>query len=185
MTVHASPGRLEATGDVLTREGVWTTDTWTVVREASTTDLTTLEAALLPFGDYLEQVRSSNVSAGARGAWLSPADDPAALAPHLSSLPLIAVEFPVFSDGRGYSTASLLRRRYAYDGDLRAIGDVLIDQLFFLRRVGFSSFVLRADQDRARAVLAISTFSEVYQGAADQPLPAFRRHARPAAAAGR
>lgn len=174
MTVH---------GDVLTREGVWTTDTWTVVRDARATDLTALEAALLPFGDYLEQVRSSDVSAGARGVWLSPVDDPAVLVPHLSSLPLIAIDFPVFGDGRGYSIASLLRRRHGYDGDLRAIGDVLIDQLFFLRRVGFSSFVVRADQDRARAVRALGTFSEVYQGAVDQPLPAFRRHVRPAAAA--
>ncbi len=67
----------------------------------------------------------------------------------------------------------------SFSGELRATGDVLIDQLFFLRRVGFSSFVLRADQDRERAIDALRTFSDAYQSAADQPLPAFRRHARP------
>ena len=80
--------------------------------------------------------------------WRRP-DDPAALVPHLDAVPLVAIDFPVFNDGRGYSTAAVLRSRYRYRGDLRAIGDVLIDQLFFLRRVGFTSFPLRADQDHA------------------------------------
>ncbi len=98
---------------------------------------------------------------------------------YLDAVPLIAIDFPVFNDGRGYSTAAVLRSRYQYRGDLRAIGDVLIDQLFFLRRVGFTSFLLRADQDHLKAVAKLRTFSDAYQGAADDPLPAFRRHARP------
>lgn len=142
---------------VLTRDGIWTAD----------------GAALVLLTSYLAQPQSA-----AHGVVVSPTDDPIALAPYLQSVPLIAIDFPVFTDGRGYSIASTLRNRYRYDGDLRAIGDVLIDQLFYLRRVGFSSFALRADQDRDRAVKALRTFSEVYQGAADQPLPAFRRHAR-------
>ena len=92
---------------------------------------------------------------------------------------MIAIDFPVFNDGRGYSIAAVLRSRYKYRGDLRAIGDVLIDQLFFMRRVGFTSFLLRADQDHVKAAAKMRTFSDAYQGAADNPLPAFRRHARP------
>ena len=114
-------------------------------------------------------------SRGAVGVWLAPDDEPARVAPHVEALPLIAVDFPSFKDGRGYSTAVLLRRRHGFRGDLRAIGDVLVDQLFYLRRVGFSSFALRADQDPEAAVAALRTFPDVYQGSVDQPLPHFRR----------
>lgn len=118
---------------------------------------------------------------GARSVRLAPTDDPAALVPHLAALDLVAIEFPVFTDGRGYSFAALLRRRHGFAGELRAVGDVLIDQIFALKRVGFSTFAVRADQDRDRAVRALSTFSDAYQGATDVALPAFRRHARPPA----
>jgi uncharacterized protein (DUF934 family) len=60
---------------------------------------------------------------------------------------IIAINFPIFRDGRGYSTAALLRQRFGWDGELRAIGDILIDQLIYLSRVGFDSFALRDDQD--------------------------------------
>lgn len=160
---------------VLTRDGVWTADDWPVVRDQDAV-VSEGEAVLLPLTQYLAQSQSA-----AHGVWLSPTDDPAALVPHLDAVPLIAIDFPVFNDGRGYSTAAVLRSRYRYRRDLRAIGDVLIDQLFFLRRVGFSSFLLRADQDRDKAMRAMRTFSDAYQGAADNPLPAFRRHARPSA----
>jgi phosphoadenosine phosphosulfate reductase len=93
----------------------------------------------------------------------------------VADLSLIAVDFPAFKDGRGFSTATLLRSRYGFRGDLRAIGDVVLDLLFYLRRVGFSSFHLRADQDRAAAAAALRSFSDVYQASVDQPLPYFRR----------
>jgi uncharacterized protein (DUF934 family) len=158
---------------VLTRDGTWIADDWSVIRDPAAA-VNESEAALLPLTLYLTQSQST-----AHGVLLSPTDDPAALVPYLNGVPLIAIDFPVFNDGRGYSTAAVLRSRYQYRGDLRAIGDVLIDQLFFLRRVGFTSFLLRADQDHLKAVAKMRTFSDAYQGAADNPLPAFRRHARP------
>jgi uncharacterized protein (DUF934 family) len=157
---------------VLTRDGSWTGD-WPLVRDPAFV-VNQNEAVLLPLALYLTQSPSPT-----HGVWLSPTDDPATLVPHLDAVPLIAIDFPVFNDGRGYSTAAVLRSRYHYRGDLRAIGDVLIDQLFFLRRVGFTSFLLRADQDHLKAAAKLHTFSDAYQGAADDPLPAFRRHARP------
>jgi uncharacterized protein (DUF934 family) len=117
--------------------------------------------------------------AGGRTVLLEPTDDPATLAPHVGRLDLVAIRFPTFGDGRGYSIATLLRRRYGYAGELRAVGDVLVDQLFALKRVGFTSFAVRPDQDRARAVQALATFSDAYQASVDQPLPLFRRHVRP------
>lgn len=88
---------------------------------------------------------------------------------------LICVNFPKFSDGRGYSTARLLRQHYSYKGELQACGDVLIDQLFYMRRCGFSRFALRDDQELEDALTAFSTFSVAYQSDVNDPRPLFRR----------
>jgi uncharacterized protein (DUF934 family) len=105
---------------------------------------------------------------------LLPTDEPTAIAPHLADLPLIAIAFPKFNDGRGLSIAALLRR-LGFGGELRAIGDVARDQLFFMARCGFDAFALRADQDPADALNAFAEFGDVYQDAADGRGPVFRR----------
>jgi len=87
----------------------------------------------------------------------------------------VAVHFPQFADGRGYSLGRLLRERYGWRGELRAIGDVLRDQLFYLTRCGFDAFDLREDQDLQAALSAFDDFSESYQTAVDQRQPLFRR----------
>jgi uncharacterized protein (DUF934 family) len=109
------------------------------------------------------------------GVWLAPSDDPARVRELLPLLTLVGVAFPSFTDGRGYSTAVLLRTRLGWRGELRALGDVLQDQLFALRRVGFDSFAVRADRDPVAALAGFGAFSDAYQGSVDQPLPAFRR----------
>jgi len=114
-------------------------------------------------------------SPGRLGVQLEPADDPAGLADDLSQLALVAVNFPSFTDGRGFSTARLLRERYAYSGELRAVGDVFRDQLFYLSRVGFDAFLLRDGEDAASALASLDTFSEAYQSSVERPLPLFRR----------
>jgi uncharacterized protein (DUF934 family) len=117
--------------------------------------------------------------ADAVGVWLESHDDPSVLAADIASLslllPLVAVNFPAFKDGRGYSIAYLLRQRYGFKGELRAVGDVLRDQIFYMKRVGFNAFAVRADRDIEAALTALTDFSEVYQGSIDQPLPLFRR----------
>ena len=164
------------TARVLRCDGSSHVDAWCVVRAGS--DAPDAQAPVLPLADWLAADPTAD-----RGVWLAPTDDPGALAPHLARVPLIAVDFPKFSDGRGYSIATLLRR-LGFRGELRAIGDVLVDQLFMLRRVGFTSFALRPDQDAAAAAAALRTYSEVYQAASDQPLPYFRRRTlAPASAA--
>ena len=116
------------------------------------------------------------------GVWLRADDDPATLGDDVKDLPLVAVHFPKFADGRGYSTAVLLRTRLGYRGELRAIGDVGRDQLFYLARVGFDAFSLPEPRDPQAALAALSTFGEVYQGSVTQPLPLFRRRASGATA---
>jgi uncharacterized protein (DUF934 family) len=109
------------------------------------------------------------------GALIREEDDLTAVAAHLQDLRIAAVNFPRFTQGRGYSIARLLRGRYGYAGELRAVGDILRDQMFYLGRVGFDAFELRADQDPDQALSALRDFSEVYQASSDRPMPLFRR----------
>lgn len=114
---------------------------------------------LLPLGLW-QAAWQQGAAAGQRlGVWLGPDDDPAAVLPALPELPLIAVHFSVFTDGRGYSQARLLRRRYGFGGELRACGDVLRDQMYFLQQCGFNAFSLRADQDPVAALAALRDYS--------------------------
>ena len=96
----------------------------------------------------------------------------------LDQVPLIAVEFPSFTDGRGYTSARLLRERHAYRGELRAVGDVLRDQLFYMARCGIDSFALKAGKDIEAALSAFLDFSVTYQAAADDQRPLYRRVSR-------
>jgi uncharacterized protein (DUF934 family) len=112
---------------------------------------------------------------GRLGVWLESHEDPADLAEDLRLFGVVAVNFPKFTDGRGYSTARLLRERYGYKGELRAVGDVFRDQLFFLMSCGFNAFALREGEDPQEALAAFSDFSETYQASVARPLPLFRR----------
>jgi uncharacterized protein (DUF934 family) len=93
-------------------------------------------------------------------------------------LALVAIDFPKFADGRGYSNARRLRERLGFEGEIRAVGDVLRDQLFYMHRCGIDSFALKAGKDIAGALDAFREFSVTYQAAADDPRPLFRRVAR-------
>jgi uncharacterized protein (DUF934 family) len=109
------------------------------------------------------------------GVWLSGSDDPAEIAGDLDHLGVVAVHFGGFTDGRGFSIGRLLRERYGWRGELRAVGDILRDQLFYLLRCGFDAFELRDGEDVEAALSALSGFSEAYQASVDRPLPLFRR----------
>jgi len=87
----------------------------------------------------------------------------------------ISIDFPKFADGRGYSAARLLREKYGYKGELRAVGDVLIDQVFFMKRCGFDTYALREDQIVEDAIAAFSTFTNPYQNDVNDQRPLFRR----------
>ena len=121
---------------------------------------------LMTLADWL--ARDGTPSEAPAGLVLMPTDDPLALTGRLDGLAMIAVEFAKFSDGRGYSLATLLRSRLGFKGEIRAVGDVLIDQLFAMARCGIDSFALRGDQDLEAAKRAFETFPAVYQWAADE-----------------
>ena len=113
--------------------------------------------------------------AGTLGIQLNAGDTADLLAADSQGFALISVEFPKFADGRGYSAARLLRERYGFTGQLRAIGDVLFDQLFFMMRCGFNAMAMREDQDLDLAVKGFETFSSSYQGDVNDTRPLFRR----------
>jgi len=109
------------------------------------------------------------------GVWLQPDEDPAGLAEDLPLLKVIAVHFPKWGDGRGFSTGALLRGRYDYRGELRAFGDLGRDHVFHLSRCGFDVVKLGPRHDPEKALAAFSELSVLYQAAIDEPLPFFRR----------
>lgn len=124
---------------------------------------------IVPLAVWLERRDELLGRADPLAVWLDSDQHPEALADDLSRLAMIAVNFPVFSDGRGYSSARILRDAYGYGGELRAIGDVLRDQLFLMRRCGFDSFLIRADRDPAQALSGLHDFHHVYQNSTMNP----------------
>jgi uncharacterized protein (DUF934 family) len=112
---------------------------------------------------------------GRTGVRLVGGDSLDALAPDLPRLPVVALAFPNFKDGRSFSFARLLRERYGYTGQLRAVGDVLRDQIFYMRRCGIDTLELRADKSAEDALKAFGELTVAYQAAVDEKQPLFRR----------
>ena len=154
-------------------------DDWQVLKlaEGETPETVALDGGklIIPLAVWQERKAAILASGQPVGVWLDSHEGPEAIAADLTSFALVAVNFPKFADGRGYSTARLLRERYGYRGELRAIGDVLHDQLFLMKRCGFDAFAVRADKDIRAALAGLGDFSEAYQAAVDQPQPLFRR----------
>lgn len=112
------------------------------------------------------------------GIWFAPDELAHTVKDDLDKFAVVAVQFPKFTDGRGYSIAYNLRQRLGYKGELRAIGDVLRDQLFQMQRCGFDAYATRQDRNIHDALKGLTVFSETYQASVDTPLPLFRRQAR-------
>ena len=157
-------------------------DTWKTLKLA---EGETPETVALPEGDVIfplavwQARKAEIVSCHKRiGLLIEPDERVEDIVADLEYFIVIAVDFPKFVDGRGYSTASLLRQRYHYQGELRAVGDVLHDQLFFMQRVGFDSYALKDGKNLTYAIEAgFSPFGNAYQGATSQPQPHFLRRA--------
>lgn len=143
-----------------------TEDTWTLVRDVEAPLPT--GALILPLARWLENPQQQAV-------WLGPDDQVDSLRPWFTQLPLIALDFPDFRDGRAYSQAYLLRTRLGWTGELRAIGDVLRDQLSHMRQCGFDSFAVREDKSVEDALKGLAGMSVLYGRSVIEPRPLFRR----------
>ena len=151
-------------------------DTWQLLpKDATLETIGTDDAVIVPFALWQANKAELNARGIAIGVWLDADEAIEAIVDDLENLSVIALNFPAFTDGRHYSSARLLRERYGYKGEVRAIGDVLRDQLFFMRRCGFDAYAVRADRDPHDALEGLKDFSVTYQAASDDPRPLFRR----------
>ncbi|MFZ6722371.1 DUF934 domain-containing protein [Undibacterium sp. Ji49W] len=156
-------------------------DDWTVLRltENETPDAVSVPAGkvIIPLKVWLLQ-RESLLNRTDIAVWFSSDEQAKELKEDISRFSLLAVDFPKFADGRGYSIAYNLRSRFNFTGELRAIGDVLRDQLFYMQRVGFNAFATREDKNIHDAIKGLTDFSEKYQTSWDEKNPLFRRAER-------
>lgn len=153
------------------KDGAVVDDDWQVVRD---------DEGPLPDGKVIVSVerwqteKDELLERDAIGVWLNSEQSPKLIAGDLSHFDVVAVDFPKFADGRGFSYGRELREQHGYRGELRAIGDFMRDQLYYLKRCGFNSFALNSDK-LEEALDSLNVFSEPYQASQDQPLPLFRR----------
>ena len=162
-------------------------DDWTLLPREPAPELPTAAAdfpkhSLLPLSAWLSlapELQAALLKAGDCGVWLDSDEDPALLSDEACArLPLIAVNFPLLADGRGFSIGRLLAEQRGFDGELRAIGHFIPDQLFYLRRCGFNSFLPEQQQHMQDALGLLQSFDVCYQGAVEPPLPLYRHRQR-------
>lgn len=151
-------------------------ETWHLLaKDATLAGLSNCDDLIVPLALWREHSHALKARDGGLGVWLDADQEVEEIADDLAHFQVIALNFPSFTDGRHYSSARLLRERYGYRGEVRAIGDVLRDQLFFMKRCGFDAYAIRPDRDPYDALASLNDFDEVYQAATDQPQPLFRR----------
>ena len=150
-------------------------DDWQRIQGDAVQDIPDTGDIIVPLSVWKQQREELEARSGRVGVCLQGEEDPAELRDDLDQLEMIALEFPVFKDGRSYSNARLLRDRYGYKGELRAVGDVLRDQIYFMRRCGIDSFQIRPDKSIKDAVKGLQDFSVTYQTAADGALPVYKQ----------
>jgi uncharacterized protein (DUF934 family) len=168
---------LEAHKDIIKGREV-VADDWSVLRldEGQAADHVEVPNGKVIVPLAVWQAQRETLSARAHvGVWLAPDERADAIKADLDKFAVVAIDFPKFTDGRGYSIAFNLRKRLAYKGELRAIGDVLRDQLFSMQRVGFDAYATRQDRSIHDALKGLSVFSQTYQASVDNHLPLFRR----------
>ena len=161
------------------KDGAVVDDHWNLmaIPEDTSTSVGSIEEnTLIPLSIWLTQ-KSSIGKRDNIGVWLNSDDAVESLADDLSKLSVIAINFPTFMDGRGFSSARLLRERYDYRGEIRAIGYVIRDQLCYLKRCGFNAFTLQPEVNLTDALSSLEDFTESYQTSVDQQNPLFRRRA--------
>ena len=151
--------------------------------QIATTIIPTVGKIIVPLSVFMANADAlaSRIDASAVGIWLDTHETLESLISavgDINQLPIIAIHVERFADGRIFSLGTLLRSRYGFKNELRAFGDVLKDQLFFLKRSGFTSFLIRADRSAKNALASLHDFSQPYQGAVDEPQPIFKRYNR-------
>ena len=163
--------------NLLGLEGPLDDDAWVLLPRDATREHLPPGDVIVPLQLWRTARDALVARAGRTGVLICSDESVEELAGQLDAVAIIALDFPVFSDGRNYSNARILRERLGYTGGIRAVGDVLRDQIFLMRRCGFDSFALRPDRSAAAAASALHDFHHVYQQATMDPgTPLLTRH---------
>ncbi|OUS23618.1 hypothetical protein A9Q99_26585 [Gammaproteobacteria bacterium 45_16_T64] len=152
-------------------------DQWVLVAEPSE-ELQTIEDdihIIVPLSYWTDNKTAILARTGKAGIQVSGADELDSFSEDLDDIDVIAIDFPKFGDGRGYSMARLLRERHGYTSEIRATGDVLRDQLSFMERCGFDAYALRADRNMEDAIKSFSALTIAYQSDVVEPRPIYAR----------
>ncbi|WP_299587342.1 DUF934 domain-containing protein [uncultured Microbulbifer sp.] len=141
-----------------------------------------IEANALPSGKIILPLRQWQAHREALaersaevGVWLDSDEGAELIGREAANLPLIAINFPAFADGRGFTAGRMLRERFGFKGELRAVGGFMRDQLTYLQRCGFNAYAFEGDQSLTSLKESLHDFGDSYQSGVDQPLPMFRR----------
>jgi uncharacterized protein (DUF934 family) len=156
------------------KDGKIEQDNWQLISIEDSANALPSGDVIVPVSLWQEQADNLKQRDGGLAIWLNAGEEPENIVGDLDQFAFVAINFPAFTDGRGYSYARLLRERYDYQGEIRAIGDVLQDQLHFMFRCGFNSYALKDNKNIEAALTGFKTISESYQAANDLP-PLFRR----------
>jgi uncharacterized protein (DUF934 family) len=156
----------------LIKGGELVENTWQLLRDIPESGLPAGQV-IVPVNYWLEH-RDSLCTRGDVAVWLGSDQPPTLIADDVATLPLVAIDFPVFSDGRGFSYGRTLREHFEFKGEIRAIGEFIRDQLQYLSRCGFDAYALTTSDPRA-ALASLRDFSDGYQASIDQSQPYFRR----------
>lgn len=138
-------------------------------------EITSTGHFILPLARFLSLAESGKLDYARHSCWLNSTDDIELLAPYVDKLNVIALQFEAFTDGRSFSQARSIRDHLEYEGELRACGHFIQDQVYYLSRCGIDAFELAEVADENAFIESLDDFSERYQGAADDPQPLFRR----------
>ncbi|MBU2887170.1 DUF934 domain-containing protein [Gilvimarinus agarilyticus] len=162
----------------LVKDGAITEDQWTLLDKPDDSP----EAVVIPAGCVIvplsvwQAQKDSLTHRSDIGVWIDSDESAFDLGEDASTLPLVAVNFPGFMDGRAFSTARLLRERFHFGGELRAIGAFIRDQMGYLSRCGVNAFQFEDESiDLTEAMKSLNDFTEYYQASVNQPQPLFRR----------
>ncbi len=164
----------------LIKDGQIVDNTWTLIAkpegDAASAEIPAGQV-IVPASVWIAQ-KETLQSRADLGVWLDSDESPELIGVEANRFPVIGVNFPVFMDGRAFSTARLLRERYGFTGELRAVGNFMRDQLCYLRRCGVNAFAFANPEiNLEEAVKSLQDLQEYYQASVDQPLPLFRRRA--------
>ena len=160
----------------LIKDSVLSENNWRILRTAEECQQADLAQGnyILPLPEF-EAFAKDTKGTSLNAVWISTDNESSTLETTLDKTPLVCIDFPAFTDGRGFSIARSLRETYDYQGEIRAIGNFIQDQLFYLARCGVNSFELSEDIDVESALESLADFSVKYQAAIDEPQPLFRR----------